>query len=284
MRGFLGLTSIFLKNSSHINIKDLKIGMVLEDNSKIICLQKIINSQPLYLYNNRVYLTGESKVVEQGNTIYIRDSVLSIETSCNPPFIYCITTSTSIINIRGLVFIDYSQSRNIFINKTINSLILSLWNNGKEESNNFSKGVIFLEHGFAGNTKFKMDNGSIKKICDLEIGDVLENKNLIIGKIELDPNVFLFYDFCGVIATSNTKVYDDILWKNIECAQYSEPIVKPVKVFNLITKKGIIKCKNNYFLDYAELKNGMIDAEIEKLLDLGFHFDKNNDLVIQNTI
>jgi len=284
MCGFLGLTSIFLKNSSQIHINNLKIGMVLEDDSKIICLQKMINYHPLYLYKNRVYLSGESKVIENGHSIYIKDSTLSVETSCKPEFIYGISTSSSIISIRGLTFIDYSQSRNVFINKTINSLILSLWNNGKEESDNFSKGVVFLEHGFGGNTKFKMADGTFKKIHNLEIGDILENKNPIIGKIELDPNMFLFYDFCGVVATSNTKVYDDIVWKNIEYAQYTEPIVKPIKAFNIITKKGLIKCKNNYFLDYAEVKNDMIAGEIEKLLDLGFHFNKDNDLVIQNTI
>ena len=89
-------------------------------------------------------------------------------------------------------------------------------------------------------------------------------------KVELDPYYFLFYEFCGVIVSSNTKVYDNIYWKNIECVSYAEATKTPNSVFNLITEKGIIKCKNNYFLDYSEKKHYGIVDEVNKLLDIGF--------------
>ena len=276
----MGLTPMFLKDSSQCVIKDLQIGMVLEDGSRIVCKQQIQNTEQLYLYNNRVYVSGQHKVLENNVITLIKNSNLAISTSCCPPFVYCITTDTGIINIRGDVFIDYSESRNVFINKTVNDLILNFWNSGKENSLEFSKGVIFLENGFAHDTKFVLANNVTKNIEDIIVGDILENNNLVLGKIELDPYYFLFFEFCGVIVSSNTKVYDDIYWKNVECIEHAEPIKKPQKAFNLITEKGIMKSKNNYFIDYFQLKNSNLNNEVSKLLDIGFTTSyKNKDLL-----
>ena len=160
----MGLVSVFLYDSGQCKIKDLKIGMTLEDGSKIICVQKFKNIENLYLYNNKIYVSGNSKAIENGVSIFVKNSLLSIETECNPPTGYCVTTSTGVINIRGNVFIDYSESKNIFINKTINSVVLNFWNHQKEESVEFAKGIMLLENGFDGNTKLNMQSGSIKSI------------------------------------------------------------------------------------------------------------------------
>tara|TARA_B110000211_G_scaffold41014_1_gene42511 strand:+ start:1441 stop:2241 length:801 start_codon:yes stop_codon:yes gene_type:complete len=263
-------------------MKDLKIGMILEDGSRIICIQKLKNIENLYLYSNKIYVSGDSKAVENGVTIFVKNSILSIETECKPPFGYYLTTSTGVINIRGNVFVDYNESRNIFINKTINSIVLNFWNNKKEESGEFAKGVSFLDNGFAGNTKLNMQDGTIKRIEDVLIGDVLENNNAVIGKAALDTYYFLFYEFCGIVVSSNTKVYDNIYWKNIECVSHAEPVDRPEKAFNLITEKSIIKCKNNYFLDYTEKKDYVMCDEINKLLDIGFTTSSKNNRILYN--
>ena len=276
----MGITSVFLHDSSQCKMRDLKIGMTLEDGSRIICIQKFKNTEHLYLYNNKIYVSGKSKVIENGDGVFVKNSLLSIKTSCIPPVAYCITTSTGTINIRGNVFIDYNESKNIFINKTINSLVLNVWNNKKDVDVEVSKGVVFLENGFDGNTKLNLQSGTTKPIKDLIIGDILENNNTIIGKVELDPYYFLFYEFCGVIVSSNTKVYDNIYWKNIECVSYAEATKTPNSVFNLITEKGIIKCKNNYFLDYSEKKHYGIVDEVNKLLDIGFATSRTSKSII----
>ena len=265
----MGLTSVFLYDSSQCKMQDLKIGMILEDGSRIISVQKFKNIRPLYLYNNKIYVSGNCKAIENDVSVLVKNSMLSSETSCQPPFGYCVTTSTGVINIRGNVFIDYNESKNVFINKTINSIVLNFWNN-KKDATKFSKGVLYLENGFAGNTKLHMQDGSVKVIKDLIIGDVLENDNAIIGKIELDPYNFLFFEFCGVVISSNTKVFDNLFWKNIECVAHTEGVQKPEKMYNLVTEKSIIKCKNNYFLDYTEKKDYVMGNDINKLLDIGY--------------
>lgn len=265
----MGLTSVFLYDSSQCQIKNLKIGMILEDGSRIISLQKRRTTEPLYLYSNKIYTSGNNKVLENNVSVFVKNSTVSIETTCAPPYVYGISTTTSIINIRGTIFVDNNESRNIFINKTINSIVLNFWNT-KKDSVEFSKGSTYLETGFAGNTKLKLQSGLQKEIKDLRIGEVLSNNNIILGKTELNPKYFLFYEFCGVIVSSNTKVYDDIYWKNIECVEHSEPTQNPSSAFNLITSAGIIKCKNNYFLDYSERTDANTNNEINKLLEIGF--------------
>jgi len=276
----MGLTSIFLKDSSQCEIKNIQIGMILEDGSRVIAKQKIKNTEQLYIYNNRIYVSGEHKVLENNIITLIKNSSLSISTSCCPPFVYCLTTNTGVINIRGDIFIDFSESRNFFINQTVNELILDFWNSGKKNLSKFSKGVVFLENGFAHDTKFTLANNKIKNIEHVMVGDVLENNNLVLGKIELDPYYFLFFEFCGVVVSINTKVYDDIFWKNVECVEHSEPTKKPLKAFNLITDKGIMKSKNNYFIDYFQLKNKSLSDEVSSLLDIGFATSYKNHNIL----
>ena len=74
----------------------------------------------------------------------------------------------------------------------------------------------------------------------------------------------------------------NIYWKNIECVSHAEPVDRPEKAFNLITEKSIIKCKNNYFLDYTEKKDYVMCDEINKLLDIGFTTSSKNNRILYN--
>ena len=46
----MGLTSVFLYDSSQCKMKDLKIGMILEDGSRIICMQKFKTTLLIVLF------------------------------------------------------------------------------------------------------------------------------------------------------------------------------------------------------------------------------------------
>ena len=275
----MGLTTIFLKDSSQCKLKDINIGTILESGATVVCKQKILNTDPLYLYKNRIYISGDHRIIENQIILTARESTLSIETSCSPEYLYCITTNTGFINIRGDTFADYSENRNIYLNKTTNDLILNFWNLKKPDATKFSKGLVFLEHGFSSETIFGLQDGTKKCIENIVIGDVLEDNNKVIGFIELDPYYFLFYEFCGVIISSNMKVYDDIYWKNIECVTHAKMTPKPLKVFNIMTVKSLIKCKNNFFLDYHHVNNNEIRSEINKLNNLAFTLSNDNKAI-----
>ena len=270
----MGLTSIFLKDSTQCQLKDLQVGAILECGARVVCKQQIQNVESLYLYNNRIYILGGHRVIENNTIIAIKDSPLSIKTSCKPNHVYCLTTDTGFIDIRGDTFADYSENRNIYLNKTINDLILNFWNFKKPDSTIFSKGVDFLEHGFSHDTMFQLQDGTKKCIENIAMGDLLENNNIVIGLVELDPYYFLFYEFCGVVVSSNMKVYDDIHWKNIECVSHAEITKKPFKAFHLITADSMMKCKNNFFLDYRQIKSPEINQEVNKLNDIAFSLSK----------
>ena len=75
------------------------------------------------------------------------------------------------------------------------------------------------------------------------------------------------------------KVYDDIYWKNIECVTHAKMTPKPLKVFNIMTVKSLIKCKNNFFLDYHHVNNNEIRSEINKLNNLAFTLSNDNKAI-----
>ena len=116
----------------------------------------------------------------------------------------------------GTIFKDYSESQNKQINYTINSLILLHLNNYKFNPDIYSYDSKYLEHGFCSETMIEMDNGSIKKIKDIILGDKIKDNNEVLGIVEINPKFLEFYQDNNVILSSNMKILENSIWKNVE--------------------------------------------------------------------
>ena len=266
---FSGLTSVKLDNNKDMYFRDLGPGMRLEGGELIICHHKFKNTQPLFLYDNKFYLTGSHKVFEDNDWIKVKDSKKSYYTDFIPPFVYCITTGIGSFSIEGTMFKDFSESRNPFINKTINSLILTSKNSPFIDSTEWSHPCEYLEHGFDQDTNIETLEGKNVKIKNIQIGDKLAFGGEVIGKIELLPTMFKIYKYKGIIVSSNTKVWDNKIWKNIECVEdievYDE---EPLKLFNIVTSNNTLSIGEAFFMDYLETTDPDVNKEIDKLIDI----------------
>lgn len=266
---FAGLTSIKLKDGKEVYFRDLQIGMKLLDGIVIVCCHKFKNEAALFLYDNKYYMTGGHKVLEDNKWILVRNSKKSFFTEFIPPFVYCITTTTGTFTIDNTMFKDFSESRNPFINKTINSLILTHKNSPFIDSTIWSYPCEYLEHGFASNTLLRTMEGHDVKIENIQIGDTLAYGGKVLGKVQLLPHIFKIYNYNGIIVSSNTKVWDKKIWKNIECVEDIEYYQEtPLKLFNIITTDRVLSIGKHFFMDYLETSDIDINNEIDKLLDI----------------
>jgi hypothetical protein len=268
---FGGYTPLFDTNRDLIFMQNIKVGTILENGSVVIAKQQFIysgnnNSNPLYLYKNNTLATGEHKVYENNKWIYIKDSKNAKLSDSKPLYIYCITSSKGIIQIYNNKFKDYSESNNTYVNLTVNSLILSYLNGNKIDSTIYAYGTDYLEHGFAEDTLIQTES-EFKKIKDLKIGDFLNPNNKVLGIVELNTKSFSFYNINDIIVSSNTKVYEDNIWKNIEKSRKAKKVVYLYKCYNIVTSSGYIYTNNQIFLDYTESKDPILNNTIDEIID-----------------
>jgi hypothetical protein len=259
-------------DGSYQYIKDFEVGDELSDGSIIICKQIFQKKEPLYKCTKELYydlfVTGEHKVLENNKWICVKDSTIFIKTENESEYLYCLSTDTGIINIEGVMFKDYSESKNKFLNYTVNSLILSKLNNNVDLGCKYAAEVKELEHGFDGDTLVDTIDG-LKRLSDITIGTKLSGDNYVIGTVELLPSYFEFYIYDTINMTSNMKVVENNIWKNIEKTYMGKKSIdKPGKCINLVTTNGKIPIfYTKEYIDYTEVHDNIINDRIDEILE-----------------
>ena len=134
--------------------------------------------------------------------------------------------------------------------------------------NDYAYNNKYLENGFDGNTLIEMNNGTNKRIDQIDIDDILLNNNKVIGKIVIDGSVVDFYNDDGIIVTSNTKTKSDKgIWKNIEKCDKIKITKSIPKAYNLVTETQKISIyPNKIYTDYIEINDKSIEEHIERLV------------------
>ena len=263
-------TLIKLADNTYLKISDISIGDILEDNSSVIAVHKFKNNKFIYNYND-IYVSGDHIVKEDNKWLKVCDSNLSEKISVSPKYLYCLSTTSGIIPINNVIFKDFEGSTNDLINLSINSLILMKLNNNQLQTvniNDYAYNNKYLENGFAGNTLIEMNNGTNKRIDEIDIDDILLNNNKVLGKVVIDGSKVDFYNDNGIIVTSNTKTKSDKgVWKNIEKCDRKKILKDISKAYNLVTETQKINVyPNRIYTDYIEINDKSIEEHIERLV------------------
>ncbi len=262
-------TLLKLKSGKFVKIRDINLGDILEDGSIVIEKHHFLNTEELYKYNG-VYVTGSHIVNEKDEWKTVKNSKNGIKTTICPKYVYCISTDTARILINKTEFRDFNESVNEFLNNTVNSIILAGLNSGTKnlyDINTISYPNKYLGSGFHSDTLIEMNHPTLKSIKNIQIGDKLYGNNKVIGKVSLNSKFFKFYDDCTAIVSSNTKINDNNIWKNIEMTDRKE-VAYNGECYNLLTEKGVIPVFNSkkIYRDYAESSDSYTMEQIEELM------------------
>tara|TARA_Y100000389_G_scaffold143286_1_gene141500 strand:- start:8863 stop:10320 length:1458 start_codon:yes stop_codon:yes gene_type:complete len=276
-------TYIKLHDGNYVKIYNIKVGDIIEDGSEVISTHKFSNTNTIYKYDS-IYVSGNHLVKEDDTWVFVNKSKRGTPVFVKPQYLYCLSTTSGEIKIGNILFKDYEGSINKYVNKTINSLILmklnstetnTITNSGFNEDvdeSDYAAELKYLENGFYPDTEIEMKGGYYKPIKDIKIGDTLSFYNKVIGIVKISNKFVHYYkDKNGIIVTSNTKVFDEGIWKNIEKIPDIEPQknIDYTDAINLVTENSTLRIncgkKSKHYRDYLEFIDTELDTEIENL-------------------
>ena len=262
-----------------ISIKNLKPGQKLTEDNYVISTIKIINTEDMYNLNN-IIVSGSHLVLINDKWIRVRDIEYSKKVfNFSETYIYCLNTTKGIIKINDIIFKDFSESNNSYVNNQINRIILEELNCDNKKFNN--KSIIntykpkYLEQAISCNTLIKIDNNNYKCISNIEVGDKIY-KGKVIAKIIVDSNKLDIFSYKNeYIFSGNVKINECNLWINVADSLYSKKILNNKSIenlmYHLITSSGKIYIKNNIndleISDYLECHNKKTNNIIDKIIE-----------------
>jgi len=110
-------------------------------------------------------------------------------------------------------------------------------------------------HCFDKNTELNMDDGSFKKIKDIQVGDILQNKNVVTDKLTLSAKSTNMYNLNNIIISGDHYVNYNKQWIQVKnhpnrkrIYNYSESII-----YCISTSSKRIWINNQEYLDWDDL-------------------------------
>jgi hypothetical protein len=108
---------------------------------------------------------------------------------------------------------------------------------------------------FAEETPITMSDGSVKEICKMNLGDILENGQIVESVIEL-PGSDELYEIDGIYVTGDHRIWDNTVKRWLMVKEYQGSILssrKTTVIWTLITSDRTIPIKGKLFADWEEL-------------------------------
>lgn len=255
-----------LQNGKYI--KDIKVGDLLEPNCRVTSIFKFSSyGNQMYNYDN-IIVSGSHCVFENNKWIRVSDSKIAEKIEFEKPFIYCLETSTSEININNIRFKDYHESLDKKLLYDYELIKLNYLNTGiiLVEKNNKDK---YYNPGFSKNTLIKTWKGYVP-IKNLKIGDTV-NGSKIIGVVKSINQDIILYNYNGIILSGMTVVYHNDTYCFVKDVGDKIGNNNDI-IYNILTDDNRICFNNLEFRDF----NIYQDKQLNDLTD--YYLDSYNNI------
>lgn len=250
-------------------IKELKVGDVLYDGTKLTSIFKLVyNGEDIFKLNG-VIVTGSHKILHDNlGWIFVKDHPDSIKiNNYHERTIYNLNTDTKRISINNMKFLDWDELEPIDIIKLKNLNFLS-------SNAPLSDVHKYLESGISGDTLIELDNGLSVKIKDLKLNDQLKFGERVMGLVTIDSSdicvkKYLLHNI-NIIGAPNLHFKDVDLGNfntlNIEGEELMNK-EKPDKLYHLVTDTGFFMVNGYRIRDYNSAIENILDIR-DKLMAL----------------
>jgi len=219
-------------------IKDLTINDYVKVNDnyvKITGLTKHCGKDEKFYNINGILVTGKHPIKYNNKWIYVCNHPNAKETNINEKYVYCLTTKEKIFQVKKEIFLDWDE-----------------FNEEAEKRTNIKKSdVDYFTSYLEENTLVKLNDNSLKKLKNIEIGDILCNNNKVVGKINLGNKQLYKYKInnLNVCGSRNLIYYDK---NKIVCTLDIMTINSPFigNCIQIFTENKQISLKNCLVGDY----------------------------------
>jgi hypothetical protein len=272
------------KNKLEITIDNIKIGDYINDNETMVTgvIKFSAEEQRIYtLYNTIV--TGEHRVYH--NTlgwIKVKDHPNSrMVLKFNEPFVYCLLTTTKEFKIGNVIYSDWDD-----IDKNVMKKIIR---NCPYIPRNFKKNHIhsYLDNGVHEDSNIKLSNGIIKYIKNIDVNDILNNGEKVVGIVKIDAKklkggihtyvIPLNNKLSPLLENTNNSILNISTIIGSNNIQIIDTRFKNVNTFELVGQNDTISdspIKNVDFLYQLLTTSGEFDVNGIRIKDYNYGIDK----------
>ena len=275
-------TYIAMNEGNSRKINDIQVGDILANNN-MVTGKIMVETKGSIMYELDDIFVSDSHIVKYGDK-WIPVSKHPNAKKCTfyqEPYLYCLNTTNKTIVINGYIFSDWDEINDediINIQKNTNHMF--------NEKNDIHK---CLDGGFVGHTEIKLNDGIVKQIKDIRVGDILENNTSVYGIVEIDgrslngqyifnlgnkiveggPNLTICDKNINVTSTLNLiENYDSYLDNQINSKKPTSKIEN--KLYHLLTNKKTFYIHNIRFYDYNASIDLFLDKSKGKLLSMKY--------------
>lgn len=244
-------TLLKMKDGSMKSILSINPGDMLYGNN-LVTAKMVLDSKGQEMFNlNGVIVSGSHKILYKDRWIYVskhpeRKSIPFYE----PSLIYCLNTGLKRIEVNGETYMDWDELYDDEIEHILHE-------NSKKPLDLHT----FFDGGFSGETKITMNDGSIKNMRDVQVGNVLDQNIRVFGVVTVNGTTLneQYQYNLGEDAIFKGGPNLNIGEKNLERMGMKVLEKKEDKLYHLITKE-------KYFY-VGGIKIFHYDSNIELLLD-----------------
>jgi hypothetical protein len=272
-------TYIAMNDGNSRKISDIQVGDILANNN-MVTGKIMVETKGSIMYELDDIFVSDSHIVKYSDK-WIPVSKHPNAKKCTfyqEPYLYCLNTTNKTIVINGYIFSDWDEINDediINIQKNTNHMF--------NEKNDIHK---CLDGGFVEHTEIKLNDGIVKQIKDIRVGDILENNTRVYGIVEIDgrslngqyifnlgnkiveggPNLTICDKNINVISTIN--LIENYLDNQINSKKPTSKIEN--KLYHLLTNKKTFYVHNIRFYDYNASIDLFLDKSKGKLLSMKY--------------
>jgi len=261
---------LVMNDGSVKKISDIQVGDVLSGSSNIVTAKLKLSASGAKMYRlNDVIVSDSHTVRYKDKWILVSQHPEAVKIEAyGEPYIYCLNTSSKQILINDTCFADWDE---IYTKEHIENLKKHAGLNGPIHES--------MDTGFTGNTEIQMLDGSMKRISDIQIGDILQEGEEVYGLVEIKGDDLNQYKY-----NLGKNVFIDG-GPNLTMCDPNIPFVTTMqlcesmrvlkrkqesKLYHILTDKRKFKCGGVYFYDYNASIDLFLDTTRENLLSMKY--------------
>jgi hypothetical protein len=266
-------TLIPMNDGSYKKISEIVVNDVLLENNDVTGVIKVeTNGSQMYTLNNVV--VSDSHIVQYNNKwIPVSKHPDAVKFAWyQEPYLYCLNTTNKTIVINNTIFTDWDEIYDNDLIEIKNSYLMPLTKNNEIHQ--------YLDGGFFENTEIAMENGSVKNIKDIIIGDILEDNIKVYGLVVIDGikieeqseynlgNSIFVKGGTNLIPCDKKINFTSTVY--LDEKRKTKIMNKQKKLYHLLTDKGVFKVNKIKFYDYNASIDFFLEKNIVKLLSMKY--------------
>ena len=272
MKCFDENTLIQMNDNTHKRIVDIVPGDVLTNENIVTCIFKV-DRKGSDMYNLNGIIVSDSHILRyKDGWVPVSEHHLALKIDeYDKPFLYCLNTTSKQIIIGEFCFTDWDE--------VYDDELKDLKQNSHVKFTQDRDIHRFLDSGLVGDSYVKLQDGSIKRIVNIQVDDVLERGEVVYGIVEINGrDLFQQYRYdlgnnMTIEGGPNLCISDPRI-KLVSTMEINFSSKKQIKsndkLYHLLTDTGTFYCNNVRLFDYNASIDLLSNKHRKKLLSLKY--------------